>query len=173
MYRQNAEWCSWAALFSWHMMILSLSDNLISKANTIGLMEWLRNETLQLIFLWEQRNTDHAKDQYAFIQISRWFSQPQGCIIQWMKLIGWVNQHHDANLWPPYWSVLFPACLSASDAGDTLYTVQVAGHQVNLIPCNYGGGRSCCNLSDRRMLSLPAWCQGPFDQNVHKWANLN
>ena len=98
---------------------------------------------------WKQRNDVREENQYGFIQMLCWFSQPQGCIIQWINLIGWMNLHHATDPWPSILVCSLLACLSVSDVVDTLYTDQVAGQQVNLIPCNYDEGRSGCNLSYR------------------------
>ena len=105
---------------------------------------------MDMEFPFRTKNTGHEGDQYGSIQMLCWFSQPQGCIIQWINLIGWMNLHHATDPWPSILVCSLLACLSVSDVVDTLYTVQVAGQQVNLIPCNYGEGRSGCNLSYRR-----------------------
>ena len=98
----------------------------------------------------KQKNDVREENQYGFIQMLCWFSQPQGFIIQWINLIGLMNLYRATDPWPSILVCSLLACLSVSDVVDTLYTVQVAGQQVNLIPCNYGEGRSGCNLSYRR-----------------------
>ena len=61
---------------------------------------WWKDVAQELDVSWKQRNDVREESQYGFIQMLCWFSQPQGCIIQWINLIGWMNLHHATDPWP-------------------------------------------------------------------------